>query len=236
MGDVSRAIDDFITTDIQLSKPDIEMSAKSRKWFLDRIESVVAQRQNEPTLYAPKKFLNFGSYFKGTKVKVVDEYDVLVIIDSNKGQFSMGNTVIGKGLGSADPNNKYTARFMKTDGSGISPAKILNWLQGVAQEVTDAFEGEAPEREGQAVTATIKSKNIAIDLVPAGIFQRMVDNTCFYNIPKGDQAGNWIVTSPEFDMQLLSNVASDRPNLKNVIRILKYIRDSYNMKVGYFAL
>ncbi|MHC4986998.1 MAG: hypothetical protein ACYTFX_00680 [Planctomycetota bacterium] len=54
-----------------------------------------------PKLLASDPFIYFGSYFKGTKVADVDEFDVLVVIDSQGGQYSQGGKVIGHGLGSA---------------------------------------------------------------------------------------------------------------------------------------
>ena len=126
----------------------------------------------------------FGSYFKGTKVADVDEYDVLVLIDSYSGSYSRGGKQVGIGQGSADPNPKYYKKFYKDDGSGVSPAKMLNWLKGVADEVVGTFSGEAPVRDGQAITSTIKSKGLKIDLVPAGVFVNG-NGTLFYNIPDG---------------------------------------------------
>ena len=214
---------------------DISASAKSREWFLSRIENVIASRKNEPVLYKPR-FVYFGSYFKGTKVQVVDEYDVLVVIDSHTGIFSSGGVEIGKGQGVAAPNHKYDGKYMKDDNSGVSPTKLLNWFHGVVKEITDAFNGEAPERQGQAVTAIIKSQNLKIDLVPAGIFTRKSEGTTFYIIPNGRKDNGWIVTSPESDIRALNELAAGKDNFKNVIRITKRIKDRYNFIVPSFAV
>ncbi|MEK6840253.1 MAG: hypothetical protein AABX72_04885 [Nanoarchaeota archaeon] len=139
----------------------------------------------------------------------VDEYDVLVLIDSYSGSYSRGGKQVGIGQGSADPNPKYYKKFYKDDGSGVSPAKMLNWLKGVADEVVGTFSGEAPVRDGQAITSTIKSKGLKIDLVPAGVFVNG-NGTLFYNIPDGTAANSWITTSPELDISELNRLAKDR--------------------------
>lgn len=236
MGNTTKAIDDFIKEEIKLSLTDVANSAKSREWFLSRIENVISRRTNEPVLLSNEKFVYFGSYFKQTKVSVVDEYDVLVVIDSNTGIFSQSGNPVGEGVGQATPNHKYDKKYYKSDESGVSPAKLLNWLKGIAEEVTDAFGGQALERQGQAITAEIMSKNIKIDLVPAGKFIRLSDKTEFYNIPKGDKDNGWIVTSPKQDIELLKKVADGKDNFRNVIRIAKYIKTSYNFLVPSFAI
>lgn len=236
MADLSAALDAYVRNAIALSKKDISEAAKSREWFLTRIQNVIAQRKNEPTLYAPKPTVYYGSYFKGTKVADVDEFDVLVVMDCKSGLFTMRGEAAGTGQGTADTNHRYDQRFMKEDGSGVSPAKLLNWLKGVVEEVVDAFDGEAPERAGQAVTARIASKDLTIDLVPAGVFQHKVTGRTFYDIPRGDKANGWITTAPEDDMKRLADFTARRSNFKNVIRIAKRIRDQYNFIVSSFAL
>ncbi len=236
MGDVSKGIGRYLRENIALSRGDISETKKSREWFLNRVANVIVAREGQPVLYAPERFVYFGSYFKGTKVKNVDEYDVLVVIDSNSGVFSQSGVAVGTGQGSASPNHKYDQRYFKSDGSGVSPAKMLNWLRGVVKEVTDAFGGEAPERQGQAVTATIKSQNLTIDLVPAGVFEHQQHSTRFYNIPRGDKSNGWIATSPRADVELLGNVAKDKNDFRNVIRIAKRIRDTHNLLLSSFAI
>jgi len=237
MADVAKLIKKFVQENIALSQKDISESAKSREWFLSKVKSKVEEKTNEPSLYQDTPFVYFGSYFKGTKVSDVDEYDVLVVVDSNTGQFTQSDVKTGEGLGNASPNHKYDAKYKKSDGSGVSPAKMLNWLKSIVEEVVESFGGSAPERSGQAVTATIASKNVKIDLVPAGIFKHTQrTGTLFYNIPKGDKNNGWIVTSPKQDMELLSALAKDRSDFKNVIRILKYIKQKYNFLVSSFAI
>lgn len=235
MGNVAVAIQKYINENIRLSQSDISQSAKSREWFLKRIASVISSRYKEPVLYTEQPFVYFGSYFKGTKVQTVDEYDVLVVIDSNKGQFSQKEGKIGDGLGTAHPNYKYEGkRYFKSDGSGISPAKLLNWLKGIIEEIVRPYGGQAPERNGQAITAI--TKNLKIDLVPAGIFKHVNTKQIFYDIPHGDKDNGWILTAPKQDIDDLNAVATGKTNFKNVIRILKRIKDTYNFLVPSFAI
>jgi hypothetical protein len=239
VGDVTAAVHHYIDNVIRLSQSDISTSAASREWFLDRVISAIRRRSDADTtallLYKPT-LVYFGSYFKGTKVSVVDEYDVLLVIDTNHGVLSEDGTTTGHGQGVADPNPLFEGRYTKTDGAGVSPAKLLNWLQEVVGEVVDSFGGNAPIRNGQAVTARIVSKDITIDLVPAVTLTRVSDARPFYAIPSGDASGGWIATSPDEDKSRIAELAKTRQDFRNVIRILKRVRDCYNFKVTSFAI
>jgi hypothetical protein len=236
VADIDAAIRRYIASDVALSSRDISKSAASREWFLTRVANEIATRSMGPQLYATEPFVRFGSYFKGTKVRDVDEFDVLVVVDSNTGRFSVGGSAIGWGNGSAQPNHKYLPKFMKADGSGVSPRKLLDWLQGIVDGVARSFGGEAPIRDGQAITARIASRDLAIDFVPAGVFTRHADETTFYNIPKGDAGDNWTVTSPRHDIDLLDYVADGKADFRNVIRMAKRLRDTYGVGISSFAI
>jgi len=235
MGDVSAAIEGFISDEIKLSREDISSAVKSREWFLDRIKREIEKRFNEPILYADEPFVRFGSYFKRTKVADVDEFDILVVIDSRGGVYMRNNVTMGTGLGSAIPNPLFNGNYNKTNSPYISPAKLLNWLKGVVQAVVSSFGGEAPERNGQAITAYIKSKDLKIDLVPACILQTE-NGRIFYVIPRGDAAGGWIETAPREDIALLDKVAKGKYRFRDVIRLCKYIKSTYNFRVSSFAI
>lgn len=236
MADLNVSINAYVRDVIALPKDDISEAAKSREWLLQRIAKEISARRNEPVLFADRPFVYYGSYFKQTKVAAVDEYDVLVVIDSRSGVFKRGDVEIGTGEGAADPNHKYDEKFKKTDGSGVSPAKLLNWLKGIVEDVVESFDGEAPEREGQAVTARIVSKGLKIDLVPAGIFRHTTSGEIFYDIPRGDKDNGWVLTAPEKDIERLKEAANGRENFRNVIRIAKRIKDTYRFQVSSFAV
>ena len=236
MGDVSQALNGYIGEVIKLPQRDISSAVRSREWFIDLVKQEINGRTGEPALYSERNTLYFGSYFKGTKVAAVDEFDVLVILDSNNGVFLQNGISVGSGLGRADPNSKYYERYKKSDGSGVSPTKLLIWLQDVVESATGKYGVEAPVRNGQAITATIKSKDLKLDLVPAGVFQQNSRDEIFYNVPRGDRENGWILTAPHRDRERLKEVAQGKENFRNVIRLCKRVRDMYNFRVSSFAI
>lgn len=237
MANLDDIVAQYIDTTISLRAKDVQKAAASRRWFLTRIRNEIAALDDDPQLLAgDDAFVNFGSYFKGTKVADVDEYDVLVVIDSCSGVFSQRGEPHGEGQGTAAPNHKYDARFKKSDRSGVSPQKILEWLCDIVADVTESFDGEAPRIDGSAVVARIASKDLAIDLVPAGVFTRISDGSLFYNIATGGGGDGWTLTAPREDIDDLNKVAQDRPNLKNVIRIIKRVKDQNGLGISSFAL
>ena len=125
----------------------------------------------------------------------------------------------------------FDERYKKTDGSRVSPTKLLNWLKDVVETATGKYGVETPVRNDQAVTATIKSKDLKLDLVPATVLHHNSSGEIFYAIPKGGLGNGWIATAPHKDMERLKAAAQDKENFKNVIRLCKRIKDTYNFLV-----
>jgi hypothetical protein len=236
MGDVGAALRRYVNEKLRLSMSDMSIAAKSRKWFFTRIRNEIESRTREPQLCGSQRFVEYGSYFKGTKVEDVDEFDALVVIDSCGGIFTSGGDTIGTGQGSACPNHKYNPAYRKADGSGVSPRLILLWLFDVVQAVTAGFDGEVPDCDGQVVTATIKSRNFKVDLAPAGVFKHASSGRVFYNIPAGGHSDGWTLTDPRGDIDRLNSVAGNKDDFKSVIRLLKRLNDNYALGLSSFAI
>jgi hypothetical protein len=234
MSELSVSIRNYIDNVIRLDSKDIQQCAKSREWFLERIKTEINARNNQPILFAEDPFIKFGSYFKGTKVADVDEYDILVVIDSCNGQYTNDGRVIGRGLGSASPNYKYQELLYQLNSNAVSSQKMLWWLKEIVQNIIDSFDGEPVNEDGIAVTAEIKSKGFKIDLVPCGVFKAIANGKTFYNI--GDGNDSWTLTSPQDDIERINNIADNKEDFKNIIRICKRIKDQYDLKVKSFAI
>lgn len=236
MANVTECLHRFVREVIALPRPDISSAVRSREWFLKRLSAVIVEREGEPSLMTDRPYLMYGSYRKGTKVATVDEFDIMVRVDSNGGVFSRGDAQIADGQGSAYPNHKYDEKYLLENQQAVSPTKVLNWLRSVAHEVVEPYGGEVPERDGPAITVIIKSQDLRLDLVPGGVFKRRSDGKFFYNIPRGVNSTDWILTAPEDDIARLESAADKRQNFKNVVRICKRIKDRYNFALSSFAV
>lgn len=235
MANTNRILSDFYDEYLSLSAKDIQKSVKSREWALARIQNTIAE-ESGPQLYAREPIIYFGSFFKDTKVSDVDEFDTLLVIDSCNGVFSESDIQTGKGLGTQFPNPKYAADLMKKNGTGISPTRLLNWLQRVSNKALGSLGVSRPRIDGQAVVVELSGSQLAIDLVPAGIFHSTRDEKLeFYNIPSGSNDG-WTVTNPKIDKQLFLECASVREGMKNLTRLVKFVRDRSSIDISSFAI
>lgn len=228
----------FVSDEIALNQEDISSAVVSKQWLLDRIKAKIDEKLSNPSLYGETPFIGYGSYFVRVKVANVDEMDFLVVIDSKSGQFRKEDgAVFGIGLGTAVPNHKYDQQFMKADGSGISPKKLLEWLRGIVSEVLVPLGGEEPVIDGPAVKAVLKSKDIKFDLVPCGVFEKTDGSgQLFYNIPNGKTDDGWTLTNPDIDRERVDNLAEVRDEFRNVIRLIKYVRDSYSLPLSSYTV
>ncbi|MDY2881583.1 MAG: hypothetical protein SOT71_02895 [Romboutsia timonensis] len=232
----------FISNNLTLDQKDISSAVSSREWLINKVINKIAEKTDCPQLYSENgsKYIQFGSYFKGTKVSNVDEFDILLIVDTSHGIFKKGNITKGNGIGNLTVNPLYLKKYYKENEDVVSSRKLLNWLKDIVDEVLEPYECEPSERDGQAVTAYIKSKNLHIDFVPGCIFQDV--NTSgsdgvFYIIPKGDINCGWIVTNPRIDKDIIKDKSSINSQFKNTIRLFKYLfKDSYNVQIGSYAV
>ena len=94
----------FIRENLALSQKDITTKVKSREWLINRVIQKIGETMDCPQLYKEngQEYITFGSYFKGTKVSDVDEFDIMLIIDSNGGVFKQGGIQTGEGIGVID--------------------------------------------------------------------------------------------------------------------------------------
>lgn len=157
-------------------------------------------------------------------------------LDSNNSVFSQDGISVRKELGRADPNHMLDERYKLSNGFGVSPTNVPNRLKDTIKSAIGKHGVETPMRNGQAITATIKSKDLKLDLVPAAVFQHNVSGETFYAIPKGNRDNGWILMAPCRDMERLRAVTKEKENFRNVIQLCKRVRDTYNFDVSSFAI
>lgn len=225
----------FVEYRLALSQNDIQRSAETRKWFFKQLTSKI-ENLNGPQLYNECETLNYGSYFCGLKVRDVDEYDALIVLDGYDTRYRSNNVVTAQGRGTISPNRLLENPFLRVDGD-VSSRAVLRWLRKITTDVMKPFGGEVPQEDGPAVSVFFKTAEIKIDLVPAVpmIAGTALAPTEFFAIPDKTTDG-WKSTDPVKDMDEIKNLSEYCPDLKNVIRALKYIRDSYNMKIDSYII
>lgn len=231
----------FINNNLALSQKDISNAVSSREWLITKIINKIAEKTGSPQLYCENgsKYIQFGSYFKGTKVSNVDEFDILLIVDTANGMYLRGETKEGNGIGNTIPNPLYSEKYFKDGTNKVSSRKLLTWLKDIIDEVLDPYGCEPSEKAGQAVTAYIKSKDLHIDFVPGCIFKKVntTDEGIFYIIPKGDIDCGWIETNPRIDKKILVDISANYTQFKSTIRLFKFLfKNSYNVTIGSYAV
>lgn len=231
---LNQLIVDFSKDYLKQSTKDMQACAKSREHFISKLKDKIKEDKDGPQLYSQDPVINFGSRFDGTQYGDVDEMDLLIVLDSNNGQFNSDGRTIGKGKGNQSPNHKYDDKFQKDDKSGVSGLKLCNWLKDKA---TDIFEegykaSTKPRKDGQAITVEVKSLGLSFDLVVAGIFEHVDGHGTFYNISDGTSKNDWILTNPKADKAKMQELADSYDNFCNVIRAIKFIKDEHDITIS----
>ena len=240
--DVNKEFNKFIAENLGLNKKDISNAVKSREWLIERIIKKIGEKDDGPQLYSENGFnyIKYGSYFKGTKVSNVDEFDIMLIIDASHGVFTKDGYEIAKGIGKLNVNPIFFPQYRKEGEEVVSSRKLLSWLKEIVDEVLIPYGCSAGEKAGQAVTVFIKSKDLHIDFVPGCIFQKndvYDDSGVVYIIPKGDLNCGWIETNPHIDKNIVNQKGSENEQFKNTIRLFKFIfHNSYKVSIGSYAI
>lgn len=233
-GMLNQIIEDFSTEYLAQNSKDMQACAKSRDHFISKLKDKIKVDKYGPQLYSQEPIINFGSRFDGTQYGDVDEMDLLIVIDSNNGQYTFDGRVIGTGKGNQSPNHKYDEKFLKADKSGVSGIKLCNWLKDKASEIIEeGYKASTkPIKDGQAVTVEVKSLGLSFDLVVAGVFEHLDGHGIFYNISDGTSKNDWILTNPKADKAKMKELADSYDNFCDVIRAIKFIKDSHQIIIS----
>ena len=169
-----------------------------------------------------------------TNIGSVEEFDLLVCIDSSWGVFSQEGVPIGYGVGTAYPNPKYNAEYLKPDGSGVSGQALVRWLHNVVYAAVVPYGVKAPVLNEQTVTVELENSEVVVELVPGGVFNSSTGRR-FYNISSG-YTDDWTLTAPREDVDELNATALSRANFRNVVRVAKAIVRNYGLPIPSFAI
>ncbi len=216
---VGGSFDRFRCDAVDLVSSQVE-SARSSKGFLEnQITAFPAKYSDFPLLYG--KYEQFGSFARKTKVRPLDDIDLLILLDETGVQPSL-----------LDPSRwPYTYRLTVTNGGArlarylneagsISSIKVLNRLKTALESVAQ-YEKADLHRHKEAITLKLRSYDWVFDLVPAIPYRDGSGSILYYFIPGGD--GYWKRTDPRRDQSNIT-AANKQHNSKLIplIRLLKY--------------
>ena len=214
---VNSCFEDFIKYQVNLETERTITARRSRYNLLDNIKEL-CEVGILPKHYAEKN-LHYGSFARSTKIRPLDDIDLMVCFSACGGHYSEKIS-----------NSLYTIQMqenleiydeLKDEQGNLNSRKLINRIIKGLSPLRDYNKAEI-KRNQEAATLQLKSYEWNFDIVPC--FYASDD---FYLIPDGN--GNWKKTDPRIDLQRMEYVKSlvkqrnfNAKDLQTFIRLMKY--------------
>ncbi len=193
----------------------VDKARKSRDWLLSRIAGFSSDT-TFPKLY-PDKNLHYGSFARRTKIRPLDDIDIIVTLSGHVGHYQLNGSVVKVILTDfSSPMNG----FLHDETNFINSKKVINRFKSGLESIGHYRKSEI-HRNQEAITLQTVSQDWCFDVVPGFFTKEDSFGRTFYIIPDGN--GHWKMTDPRIDRDRLVQINNDSSGVVfNLIRILKY--------------
>ena len=209
---VSGCFDKFRREVVDLNPDQTKTARASRDFVLENIARL-SDSGDLPKL-APDYCLFFGSFARNTKIRPLDDIDMMICYYGKGGVY---DTIL--------KNKKYQIKFedghpffddlRNDDGVTLNSRKVINQLIEALSGVEQYSKAEMHRRQ-EAATLKLKSYPWNFDIVPCFIAQEG-----FYLIPDGN--GNWKNTDPRIDQKRVAEVNQKfGGKARQLVRLMKF--------------
>lgn len=220
---VNEAFTIFMRDFVNLAPERNQKAKDSRDAMFDRINDL-----NDFFILYRAKHLQFGSFARKTKIRPIDDIDLIVCISGgdlevvssyNWNDYKLKLTNTNSYLKQyCDPS--VTSFYSYGSPWYLNSNKIKNKFKSSLQNLHDCRKAEL-HSEGQAVTLQFSSYEWNFDIVPAFNCGDEASGTEYYLIPNG--RGGWAKTNPKIDRDRVASI-DKRLNGKarELVRLAKY--------------
>lgn len=208
---VNGAFSEFMRDTVNLDTTQTKTARKSRDNLLNNIKSF---SEDDDFFHIDiSKCLNFGSFGRHTKLRPLDDIDMMICI---AGSSDRKYTYVENGFYYISANQKDKNNKLNTVGTDhLNSTKVINRFISKLSCLNDYSKSEM-HKNHEAATLKLKSYDWNFDIVPCFYCDRD-----FYLIPDGN--GNWKKTDPRIDKERITSInQAHNGNLLELIRLVKY--------------
>jgi hypothetical protein len=209
---VNTAFNEFNKDTVNLLKDRTDKARSSRNWLFTQLNTLDSKDDlNFPFRYE-SKHINFGSFERKTKIRELDDVDLMFCFTANGAtysKYSFGNT-----YSILTPDAGQRLKNL-SDSDVLNSRRVVNKVNLSLAQI-DQYKSADLHSKGEAATLNLLSYEWVFDIVPC-----FYTDTDLYLIPDGN--GNWKPTDPRIDQKRVtdSNQAKEGRALQ-LIRTLKY--------------
>lgn len=212
----SLALNEFRSDTVDLDPDDTSAARTSRDFLLEQIIKVANETEDFPEIIGDYK--PFGSFSRRTKVRPLDDVDLLLFLHGRGGtQIHLGGYIYTAQISdSSAPIWQYT-----DDSNYVNSTRILNKFKKALESVPNYQRSEI-KRTGEAVVLNLVSYDWNFDIVPAFKVAPFGEGgIMYYLIPDGN--GNWKHTDPRIDQDLITSTNQQHnEHFIPLVRLIKY--------------
>ena len=211
---VNSCFESFMRDSVNLDPERTTTARTSRNWLVHKIEDL-ANYGKIPPLYNGANHIFFGSFARNTKIRPLDDIDIMIVFDAQGCTTDNVSKIVGKTY-PIYVNNAHAKLIPDyRDGNVLNSRKMIEAIKRELGGIPKYNKAEI-HRNQEAVTLQLSSYEWNFDIVPC-----FYTTTGFYVIPDG--RGNWKGTDPRIDQSRVT-LANQRFNgaLLPAIRLMKY--------------
>lgn len=208
---IHKAMRKFINENINVETEKMKTARASRDWLKGQIGNFPEKDSDFPKLYE-EKHIDFGSFARKTKIKKLDDVDMMICISAEKATYS--DEIVRIRINVPETSEKLL-KLCHPGTNELNSRKVIEIFKKNLGQVTQ-YNSKLISRNQEAVTLYLQSYNLNFDVVPC--FFATDD---FYIIPDGN--GHWKKTDPRKDRDRVAYINQQKEGkVLEVIRLLKY--------------
>lgn len=196
---------------IDLDRKVVENGRQTIQGLSSKLDEILFQDSNAFPKPIPKSHIMYGSFQRGTKIRELDEINLLLCLDLEGARESRRRA--SRYLINTGRSSERLRRL--SDGDQLNSTALLLQLEELVREVPGFLHAHL-HGKGKAVALQLKNHDWRFDLVPC--FKIEED---FYLMPDG--SGSWIPTQPsKGNLPIMVADQAKEGKLVPLIRLLKY--------------
>jgi len=212
---VNEAFRIFMTEIVNLDKEQTGIARRSRDWMISQIHQFEGNYKFPDLCNGID--MSFGSFARRTKIRELDDIDLMIGFSANGSSWSVGDNGIEIRISDTAVNLK---RLCHPYSNCLNSRLVINQITGNLNRIPQ-YESADIKRNHEATTLNLKSYPWNFDIVPCFITREDEDGQQFYLIPDGK--GNWKPTDPRIDQSRISRINQYHNGIVlPTIRLMKY--------------
>ncbi len=212
---VNIAFDEFIREKVNINQDSSKKARSSRDWLINKIHDFPKKDDTFPKLYNQID-IYFGSFARKTKIKPLDDIDIMIGISADGGTYYELNDSIIINI----PETADKLRNLCNDDNNLSSVKVLNKFKKSLTEISQ-YEKAEINRNQEAITLKLSFYEWNFDIIPCFFTKPETSGRTYYLIPDGN--GKWKKTDPRMDRDRVIKInQNNNGKVLNVIRLMKY--------------